>query len=232
VSWLPEDFFMGHPDPPEARPSRPIGQGDVFKAVPVAGKTRAVNGAVALKAKLETAIVVASSCGMRKGPQGALNDLIHVAPVKRLESLAPGWGEPWVGQLQVLPLPGLLLPNAAGEAAGANLGRIGLCATQSLDVENRLGCASLGGMQALKTRVATYFARSPVASATMAIGAHEEWHELNLWERWTNRTGDPTTFQAWLDEENPNYPPRRRRQTLYDDLAGIEAQLDEDAPAA
>ena len=218
---------MGHPEAPEARPNRPIGQGDVFKSVPVAGKTKAANGKPALKAKLETAIVVASSCGMRKGPKGALNDLVHVAPVKRLDSLAPGWSEPWVGHLQVLPLPGLVLPDAAGDSVAANLGRIGLCATPSLDMANRLGCASLNGMQALKTRVATYFARSPMAPTTMAIGAHEEWHELNLWERWTNSTGDPTTFQAWLDEENPNYAPRQRRQTLYDDLAGIEAQLDE-----
>lgn len=29
----------------------------------------------------------------------------HVAPVKRLESLAPGWREPWDGRHDVLPLP-------------------------------------------------------------------------------------------------------------------------------
>jgi hypothetical protein len=197
----------------------------VFQSVPVAGKTRLANGKAALKAKSETAIVVASSCGMRKGPAGSLNDLVHVAPVKRLSSLAPDWEEPWAGFLQVLPLPGL--PMTDDEAAAANLGRIGLCATSSLEITNRLGCVSVTGMQALKWRVASYFARVPIANSTMAIGAHEEWHELNLWERWTAGIGDESTFQAWLDEQNPNYSPRSRRQTLYDDLGGIEAQLEE-----
>lgn len=227
MSWLPDDFFIGYPVEPESRPNRPIGQGDVFEGVPIAGKTKIANGDAALKAKVETAIVVASSCGMRKGPAGALNDLVHVAPVKRLASLAPGWTEPWQGHLHVLPLPGLVLPEADDEPAAANLARIGLCATPTLNVHKRLGCVSLAGMQAVKTRVATYFTRVPVASSTMAIGAHEEWHELSLWERWTVTTGSEPTFQAWMDKENPNYSPASRRKTLYDDLVGIERQLED-----
>jgi len=227
VSWLPDDFFIGYPAGPEVRSNRPIGQGDVFEGVPIAGKTKISNGDAALKATVETAIVVASSCGMRKGLAGALNDLVHVAPVKRLASLAPGWAEPWQGHLHVLPLPGLVLPDADDEPAAANLARIGLCATPTLKVQKRLGCVSLAGMQAVKTRVATYFTRVAVASSTMAIGAHDEWHELSLWEHWTATTGDESTFQAWLDEENPNYAPTSRRRSLYDDLAGIEDQLEE-----
>lgn len=228
MSWLPDAFFIGNPDDPEARPNRPLGQGDVFTSVPVAGKTKTADGVPALKAKIETAIVVASSCGMRKGPAGSLTDLIHVAPVKRLASLAPGWKEPWSGHLQVLPLPGLTGTEETEEdLLAANLSRIGLCATPTLQIENRIASVSKEGMQALKWRVASYFARVPIASSTMAIGAHEEWHELDLWERWIAWTGDEKSFQEWLDETNPNYPEKSRRETLFDDLGGIEAQLDE-----
>jgi hypothetical protein len=41
------------------------------------------------------------------------------------------------------------------------------------------------------------------------------------------RTGTQAGYQPWLDEENPNYPGRRRRETLYDDLIGVRQQLDE-----
>jgi hypothetical protein len=66
-----------------------------------------------------------------------------------------------------------------------------------------------------------------VPTGIIGVGAHEEWHELDLWERWCERTGAPDGFQAWLSEENPNYLGRRRRDTLYDDLVGIRQQMDE-----
>lgn len=168
---------------------------------------------------METVMVVASSCGMRKGGAGELNPVVHVAPIKRLASLAGDWGPPWVGHLHVLPLPGLALLNG-DQPVGANLGRIGLCSTDTLKGENRMGCVSLSGMEAVKRRVATYFARVPVPDGIVGVGAHEEWHELDLWECWTERSGTPDGFQPWLDEANPNYPDRRRRDTLYDDLGG------------
>jgi hypothetical protein len=226
VSWLPDDFFIGHPDPPEVLPDRPIGQGDVFRSVPVAGKTALRDGQPGVKAKVEPAIVVASSCGMRKAADGALNDLIHVAPIKRLASLAPGWADPWEGWLHVLPLPGLELSDE-GDPAAANLSRIGLCATATLDLENRIGCVSLRGMLALKGRLSTYFVRVEVPSALVEVGAHEEWHELDLWQRWITRTGEEAGFQQWLSEENLNFPGRQRRETLYDDLVGVRQQLDD-----
>jgi len=227
VGWLPEDFFIGHPGPPERRPRRPIGQGDVFESVPVAIRAGLENGQLRTSAAVETVIVVASSCGMRKGA-GQLNDLVHVAPVKRLESLARGWGEPWSGYLAVLPLPGLTHDRTAGPAA-ANLARIGLCSTSNLTVEKRLASVSQSGMQALKSRLSTYFTRAPVAPGLFAVGAHDEWHELELWERWVTLRGHEDGFQAWLDEINPNFVPRTRRETLYDDLVGISEQLEAEA---
>lgn len=226
VSWLPDDFFIGHLADPEPRPNRPLGQGDVFPGVPVAGKTALrEDGVAGVKAKVETVIVVASSCGMRKAADGELNELIHVAPIKRLASLAPGWGPPWDGWLHVLPLPGLALPNG-DQPVAANLGRIGLCSTTTLKLGDRMSCVSLPGMRALKARVATYFVREEVPDGIVGVGAHEEWHELDLWERWTERSGSPDGFQPWLSEINPNYPDQRRRDTLYDDLEGIREQLD------
>jgi hypothetical protein len=224
VSWLPQDFFIGHPAPLTQSVVRPLGQGDVFAGVPVAGRTGISKGQVGAKVKIETVIVVASSCGMRK-EGGELNDAIHVAPIKRLASLAPGWGSPWDGWLHVLPLPGLEIDGDDGWAA--NLVRIGLAGTDTLSMENRLASVSLQGMEALKARVATYFIRAEVPTGIVGVGAHEEWHEVDLWERWSERTGSADGFQAWLDEENPNYPGRRRRDTLYDDLVGIQQQLDE-----
>lgn len=226
MTWLPDDFFIGYPEAPEARPSRPIGQGDVFADVPVAGRTGISDQRPGVKVKVEKAvIVVASSCGMRK-TAGGLNDIIHVAPVSRLESLAPGWSAPWEGWLQVLPLPGLALAEEGGYL-GANLGRIGLSGTDTLDAEKRLACASVQGMRALKARLSTYFSRVPIPHSLFAVGAHEEWNELDLWERWVARIGSEAGFQEWLERPNPNYPGQRRRDTIYADLVGLQGQLDE-----
>jgi hypothetical protein len=227
--WLPNDFFIGQPGPVEARPRRPLGQGDVFEAVPVAVRTGVRNGQAGASATLETVMVVSSSCGMRKDA-GQLNDLVHVAPVKRLDSLAPGWREPWSGHLAILPLPGMTIGDAVQPAA-ANLARIGLCTTSNLALEMRLASVSLAGMQALKCRISMYFTRAPIASGLFAVGAHEEWHELDLWERWTARFGHEDGFQEWLDQANPDFPTRTRRATIYDDLAGITRQLEEIAGA-
>ncbi|MCZ7589364.1 MAG: hypothetical protein M5U27_11040 [Gaiella sp.] len=224
MNWLPDDFFIGHPAPPQSSPTRPLGQGDVFLEVPVAGRTGVRNGQPGLRAKLENVIVVGSSCGIRK-EGGELNDVIHVAPIKHLASMAPGWGPPWSGWLHVLPLPGLEI-NGEGDWA-ANLARIGLAGTDTLTAAHRVASVSQQGMEALKARVATYFVRADIPTTVLGVGAHEEWHELDLWERWVERTGAQDGFQQWLDEENPNYPGRRRRDTLYDDLAGVRQQLDE-----
>jgi hypothetical protein len=227
VSWLPDDFFIGAPTPQPPRAIRPIGQGDVFTEIPVAGRTGLRNGQPGLKAKTENVIVVASSCGMRK-QAGDFNDVIHVAPIKRMASLAPGWGSPWEGWLHVLPLPGLVIGDETD--LGANLSRIGLCGGDMLSPDRRVASVSLDGMRALKARLAMYFVRSEVPDGIVGVGAHEEWYELDLWERWTAATGSEEGFQAWLDEENPNYRGRSRRETLYDDLVGIRQQL-EDATA-
>ena len=226
MSWLPDDFFIGHPGPPDARPHRPIGQGDVFEGVPVAGRTAFNNnGQARAQVKVETVIVVASSCGMRKGDAGDLSPAIHVAPIKKLTSIAPGWGDPWDGRLNVLPLPDLLL---GGEHPAADLSRIGLCGSGTVEIGKRQACVSLPGMKALKARLSGFFIRAEVPDTIVTVGAHEEWHELDLWERWTIATGSPDGFQPWLDDENPNYPGQRRRDTTYDDLAGIQQQLDEE----
>jgi hypothetical protein len=225
VSWLTDEFFIGHPGPPEQRPQRPISQGDVFPDVPIAGRpAKNNNNQVFLAGKTGNALVVGSSCGMRK-EGGELNDVIHAAPISKLASLAPGWAAPWDGRYAVLPLPGLVINGEDGWAA--NLARIGQCATASLVIDQRLGCVSLAGMESLKARVAHYFVRVHIPTNFAQIGAHEEWHEIDLWERWTIASGSPDGFQVWLDEENPNYSPRSRRDTLYDDLGGIRTQLDE-----
>lgn len=109
----------------------------------------------------------------------------------------------------------------------ANLGRIGLCGTDTLVAEKRVACVSIDGMRALKARLSTYFARVPVPGSLFAVGAHEEWHELDLWERWVVRTGSETGFQHWLEQPNPNHAGQRRRDTIYADLAGLQRQLDE-----
>lgn len=183
------------------------------------------NGQLGASAKIETVIVVSSSCGMRKDA-GRLNDLAQVAPVKRLQSLADGWAEPWAGHYNVLPLPGLKLGDSA-EAAAANLGRLGLCATENLMIPARLGSVSLAGMRALKSRLSMYFTRADIDGGLFAVGAQEEWHELDLWEQWTTRAGTEAGFQEWLDEVNPNFPSRTRRETIYDDRVGIRQQLDQ-----
>lgn len=229
MGWLPDDFFIGHPGPPERRPRRPIGQGDVFESVPIAIRAGLENGQLRTSGAIDTVIVVASSCGMRKDA-GQLNDLVHVAPVKRLESLARGWGEPWSGFLAVLPLPGLT-HGGTSDAVAANLARIGLCSATNLTVERRLASVSLSGMETLKSRLSTYFTRAQIAPSLFAVGAHEEWHELDLWERWVTLRGHEDGFQAWLDEVNPNFVPNSRRETLYDDLVGISEQLEVEAVA-
>ena len=223
VNWLPDDFFIGHPGPPEARPARPIGQGDVFVDVPVCVSTVRNGDQVGAKVKHAAVIVVGSSCGMRK-TAGGLNDAIHVAPIHRLARLAPGWSTPWGGHLQVLPLPGLRLPEHDDQLA-ADLGRIGLCGMHTLDPRKRVASVSAAGMRALKARLSGYFIRVAIPAELVLVGASEEWYELDLWEQWVTQRGTEDGFQPWLDGENPDYPYQRRRDTLYDDYVGLGRQI-------
>ena len=65
-------------------------------------------------------------------------------------------------------------------------------------------------MRALKTRLATYFVRAPIPDSILGVGAHDEWHELDLWERWTTRTGSEAGFKSgWT---------RLTRTTLIEDV--------------
>jgi hypothetical protein len=223
MSWLSNDFFIEHQGVVSSKPERPIGQGDVFLDVPVAGRTTAQHGRGGLQVKSGEVIVVASSCGMRK-QGGVLNDVVHVAPVSRLGRLAPSWSDGWEEWLHVLPLPGLRSEDE--EALAGNLARIGLCGSDTLLVEKRIACVSLNGMRILKARLSGYFTRQLLPPDVFETGAHKEWHELDLWERWTTVTGSSEGFQAWLDEPNPSYPERRRRDTIYEDIAALRTQLE------
>lgn len=82
-------------------------------------------------------------------------------------------------------------------------------------------------MTALKARLTAYFTRSRVETELFAAGTHDEWHELDLWELWTQRKNTPDGFQDWLDEENPNTPGSARRDTLSSDIDATREQLDE-----
>lgn len=121
------------------------------------------------------------------------------------------------------PKPMILSPPTSAGSDCARPRR----STATLDRDKRVGAVSLNGMATLKARLSGYFVRSQVPRTIVDVGAHEEWHELDLWERWTARAGNPTGFQAWLSEDNPNFPGQKRRDTLYDDLVGIREQLDD-----
>lgn len=223
MTWLPRDFFIGQPGALELRPNRPLSQGDVVDGALVAGRAKLIDGQRHAKVTSERVLVVSSSCGMRKSA-GAINDLIQVAPIKRLESLARGWTEPWDGWLHVLPLPGITDADE-GAPQGADLSRIGVCGSDQLAMENRIASVTLHGLTALKSRVATYFVRAPVPTNVLEVGSLKEWHEVDLWELWTERTGAEDGFQEWLDQENLSYLGQSRRDTLYGDLEGIREQL-------
>jgi hypothetical protein len=225
MSWPPDDLFLGYPGPLEPRPFRPLGQGDIFDGAVMAGKIAVVGGRAALRPTTETVMVVASSCGMRKRA-GALNEMVHVAPVKRISSLAPGWSEPWdpKGYLNVMPLPGLMVGNPAG-TAGVDLARMSMCPSEVLEPARRLACVSRAGMKAVKARLAIYFTRVSIPDGIFEVGAAEEWNELDLWEAWVARDGNQAGFQEWLDAENPNFAGSARRDSLYDDYAGLLDQL-------
>lgn len=229
MTWPPGDLFIGPPGAPTTDPNRPVGQGDVFTDVPLATATQLnAGGGAQAKAKSETAIVVASSCGLRKGPQGNLSPLIHLAPVKAVTSLAPGWDQPFDPNqhLAVMPLIGLGL----SADSGANLERTGLASSDFVLVENRIASVSLAGMAAFKARIASYFVRTNIPPKALEVGAAKEWHELGLWEHWTTTHGNPDDFQAWLEAANPNYPGTRRRDTLMDDLVSLQEQVAEGMP--
>ena len=76
-------------------------------------------------------------------------------------------------------------------------------------------------MRALKTWLATYFVerRYPIQSLVWVhMTSGTNWI---YGSGWTTRTGSEAGFQVWLDEPNPNYPDRRRRGTIHDDVIGI-----------
>lgn len=222
MSWPPDTLFRA-----VSEQCRPLGQGDIYRDVPVAGKTAVSNnGDLGLKAKrARLAVVVGSSCGMRKAADGALTDVLHVAPISELRVLVPSWsGSPPFDpseNLAVMPLPGL--PDEP--VLGANLARIGLTATAGLSPDKRVASMTVAGLAALKTRVSTYFTRNVIPVQIAQVGAEVEYAELELWSEWVHMTGDESGFQPWLDEANRNFEGRTRRETLYDDLEGIRGQL-------
>lgn len=222
MGWLPEHFFIGHPNPTSS-PYRPLGQGDVIAGVPIVTRVAKRNGETGLKAKSSLAIIVASSCGMRKD-SGELNVVVHVAPVNRLGSLAPGWSDPWEGYLNVLPLPGLRSEDD-GSPMATNLARIGLCDSTVLQEGMRKASVSVEGMRVLKWRLATYFARAPLEPSLFQVAATTEWNELELWQRWKERYGTFDGFQDWLGQENVRFSGRSRRDTIYDDFEGLASDI-------
>lgn len=223
MTWPPNDFFLSAET---VSAGRPVGQGDVFRDVPIGKMAKLVDGEARGKTKkFPMAMVVASSCGMRKGAENALSDAVQVAPVTPIASLVPGgWNDPWdpTDHMYALPLPGL----DGGEALALNIAQIGLTSKESLALDNRIASVDRPGMAALKERLATYFVRHQIPAGALEVGAAEEWYELNLWEAWVEKHGSEAGFQAWLEESNtPDFPDRTRREMLFEDYEGLMEQV-------
>jgi hypothetical protein len=204
----------------DSRPDRPLAQGDVFEAVTLAAATITKRGEPHFRAKPGQVMLVAPSCAIRKGGTDDLADLIHMAPLKAISKLAdPTKDTP----LHVLSLPELTID---GEPAGADLGRIGMANSMMLSKDDRLACVTLSGVRAVKARLIEYFARYGSMGQFLGPAAHEEWHEVDLWEKWTARNGSESGFQAWLDEVHPPLPSLTRREAIVADLPGVKAALE------
>ena len=61
-------------------------------------------------------------------------------------------------------------------------------------------------MRALRTRRATYFVRAPIPDSILGMGAHDEWHELDLWERMDDPNGQRGGISSLAGRGEPELP--------------------------
>lgn len=221
--WLPDaPLFLESGDAPPVRPHRPVFQGDVFVDVPVGMFTRFKEDQpdeADLKAKRTTVMTFTHPCSMRNRG-GRLKQAQVVARVLPKEKVAkPEWSHPWVGNYALFPLPDL-----EGEELVADLSQIGITHSGYLD-DRRVACLNLDGWIGLVWRITNYFSRFELPIDAVREINLGHWHELELWEKWVQRTGAEDGYQDWLNEPLEAGGDTQRRRILAGDIERLEESL-------
>lgn len=157
-----DDLYLARGD--EVPPSRPLMTGDVFPAVEIPGVLP--NPTVAL--------VVTHPCSMR-------NDGVHLAPLVHLALVEPCEPVPWAS----CPRDRMPLPSLRGDAFHVvRLDVIGMTDPSLLELDARIACMSVRGINLLQQRLIWYFTRLEAPTAQLTPLFAPVFEEVDLQEEW------------------------------------------------
>jgi hypothetical protein len=225
--WLPdESIYLEKRDLPEARPSRPWNQGDIFLApLAILGKPKKPQPGQpepdpisCVKVKDEPVVLLGHPCSIRGGANLAiLQNVAHVRPAKQAEierfAQAEERGAPWDTYYKVFPLPAFR--DEMLWVVDFNV--LGTVTFTSLK-GSRIAILSKEGWAALQKRYAWHALRLAIDYGELLDGATLTWNELDLWEVWVSRGLTEADFQTvWLEEPldgSSQYAGTKRRDLL------------------
>lgn len=201
----PSEPYLYLGDEPHVGPNRPLSQGDMFVDIPLVGPAYpdAKQAGTWRTPKPRTGpnslgLFVTHPCASRSQTTFKLAPSVSIAPVVKCPG---GWGPPWDGYYDLVPLPGL----RQDQDYVAKLGEV--CSVPSEALEgHRIGCLNQDGLEAMFHRMAMNSLRFPETPMHYKTEAARLTNEITLWERWTACYSTEDGFQTWLDEPFEGQP--------------------------
>lgn len=197
----PVDFYLARANHPEVRPLRPWNQGDIFVDIPLSLGPKYSTGETLDESdnvRLSMAALLGHPCSLRAGADGRPVSNQVVAEVRLASDVGSTerpFEPPYDGYYYLFPLPGLI----NGRDYVIDFRRPSVTHARFLQ-GNRIACLSRHGWAALQRRYIYHFSRGDTDHDEIFQGLAAPWHELEIWEEWTTRTGSPDGFQVWLDQ--------------------------------
>src|SRR6266550_1456857 len=182
---MPTDWSWGgityrvRVDTPEANPTRPWNQGDVFVDVPLAAIPKHKESATPdelARGRICKVLLLGHPCSIHLA-NGEVTPVQAVVEVRKIDHvLTP----PYDSHYFYFPLPKLI----ADDDYVADFRRIGVTHFQFLEGK-RIACLTREAWAALIRRYVFHASRFDLGQATVYEGIGSLWHEFDLWEMWT-----------------------------------------------
>lgn len=206
MSWPPEpsDYYRA------CTQHRPLFQGDVIGDVPF---VKARNGGSPDKdpnsvVERRPVALLGYPCDIYDA-NGKTVKVQAVAPVVNAQRI--GIPDNWDGALNYAPLPDLY---GDGEMWAVALHSPANIDATYLDTGKRVRALSENGWATFRQRAALCSTRLAINLYDLRRAGEATWQEIALWEQWNEAGLDPSAFQMWLDERDPEYSGYTRRATI------------------
>ncbi len=206
MSWPPDSSEMYVP----MSGARPVFQGDVFDDVPFtqarAGNTPEGDPTIVIKRR--TVAVTTYPCEMYD-PEGNVGRAQAIALVRSAQGLTipPNWDGAWT----FCPLPDL---RGDGQLYVIDFRAVANVDRSYLTRDKRVRCLSEYGWAIFRQRRALHETRAAIHLEDLLQVGAPTWHEIALWQRWTESGRPEQDFQPWLSAASPNLGGLSRRRAL------------------